>query len=133
MGPEGTRVWQISERAEALKYGVAPGDFKVQDLNGDGKYSNADRQFLGYTTPRFQWTLRNEFTIRKRFDFSFMLYSNWGIFAVIIRLKTIVVFRTGRTLIYSHIGLQKTLLTIMQGCIPATAAQPILFTVKHHL
>ena len=71
-------VWQESERAEAAKYGVAPGDFKVQDVNGDGKYSDDDRQFLGFRTPRFQWTLRNEFNIFRNFDFSFMLYSNWG-------------------------------------------------------
>lgn len=71
-------VWQESERAEAAKYGVAPGDFKIEDVNGDGTYSDADRQFLGYKTPRFQWTLRNEFTILKDFEFAFMLYSNWG-------------------------------------------------------
>jgi TonB-linked SusC/RagA family outer membrane protein len=71
-------VWQQNEAAEAAKFGVKPGDFKVEDLNGDGKFSDADRQFLGYRTPRFQWTLRNDFTFLKNFDFSFMLYSNWG-------------------------------------------------------
>ncbi|MBZ4188413.1 SusC/RagA family TonB-linked outer membrane protein [Niabella beijingensis] len=71
-------VWQESEAEEAAKYGVAPGDFKIEDVNGDYKYSDADRQFLGYSTPRFQWTLRNEFTIYKNFDFAFMIYSNWG-------------------------------------------------------
>ena len=71
-------VWQENERDEAKKYGVAPGDFKVEDVNKDGQYSNDDRQFLGFRTPRFQWTLRNEFNIYKNFDFSFMLYSNWG-------------------------------------------------------
>lgn len=71
-------VWQESEAVEAKKYGVAPGDFKVEDVNGDGTYSDADRQFLGFRSPRFQWTLRNEFTILKNIDFSFQLYSNWG-------------------------------------------------------
>jgi TonB-linked SusC/RagA family outer membrane protein len=71
-------IWQTAEAEEAAKYGVFPGDFKVQDVDGDGKYSDADRQFLGYTTPRFQWTLRNQFTLFKNFDFSFMLYSSWG-------------------------------------------------------
>lgn len=74
-------VWQANEEAEAKKYGVRPGDFKVEDVNGDGKFSDADRQFLGYTTPRYQWTLRNEFTIYKNFDFSFMLYASWGDFS----------------------------------------------------
>lgn len=71
-------VWQTSEAADAAKYGVFPGDFKVQDVNGDGKYSDADRQFLGSRSPKFSWTLRNEFTILKNFDFSFMMYSSWG-------------------------------------------------------
>ncbi len=71
-------VWQQNEAAEAAKYGVVPGDFKIQDVNGDGKFSDADRQFLGYRTPRFQWSLRNEFTIYKNFDFSFQVYSIWG-------------------------------------------------------
>ncbi|MEJ7768758.1 MAG: SusC/RagA family TonB-linked outer membrane protein [Chitinophagaceae bacterium] len=71
-------VWQSNEAAEAAKYGVFPGDFKVEDVNKDGKYTNDDRQFLGFRSPRFLWTLRNEFTIFKNFDFSFMLYSSWG-------------------------------------------------------
>lgn len=70
-------VWQQSEAADAAKYGVKPGDFKIQDVNGDGKFSDADRQFLGYRNPRYQWTLRNDFTY-KSFDFSFMMYANWG-------------------------------------------------------
>jgi len=71
-------IWQQNESAEALKYGVAPGDFKVEDVDKDYKYTDADRQFLGYKNPRYQWTLRNEFHFYKNFDFSFMLYSNWG-------------------------------------------------------
>jgi TonB-linked SusC/RagA family outer membrane protein len=71
-------VWKESEKAEAAKYKVVPGDFKLQDTNGDGVLNDLDRQFLGYRTPRFQWTLRNEFTLYKNFDFSFQLYSNWG-------------------------------------------------------
>ena len=71
-------IWQSNEADQASEYGVFPGDFKVQDVDGDKKYSDADRQFLGFTTPRFQWTLRNEFTLFKNFDFSFMLYSSWG-------------------------------------------------------
>ena len=71
-------VWQLYEAAEAAKYGVRPGDFKIEDVNKDGKFSDEDRQFLGYRSPRFQWAFRNEFTILKNFDLSFMLYSNWG-------------------------------------------------------
>jgi TonB-linked SusC/RagA family outer membrane protein len=71
-------IWQANEADEAKKYGVYPGDFKVQDVNGDFKYSDADRQFLGYRSPRFQWTLRNEFTFFRSIDFAFSLYSSWG-------------------------------------------------------
>ncbi len=71
-------VWQENEAAEAAKYRLRPGDFKVQDVDGDGTFSNADRQFLGYRTPRYQWTVRNDFTILRNLDFSFMLYANWG-------------------------------------------------------
>lgn len=70
-------VWQQNEATEAAKYGVKPGDFKIEDVNKDGKFSDADRQFLGYRSPRFQWTLRNDFGY-KNFDFSFMIYSLWG-------------------------------------------------------
>ena len=72
-------VWQQNEAAEAAKFKLRPGDFKVQDVNGDGTFSNADRQFLGYRTPRYQWTFRNDFTFMKNIDFSFMLYANWGL------------------------------------------------------
>lgn len=70
-------VWQQDEAAAAAKYGVKPGDFKVEDVNGDGKFSDADRQFVGYRNPRYSWTFRNEFSY-KNLDFSFMMYSNWG-------------------------------------------------------
>jgi TonB-linked SusC/RagA family outer membrane protein len=71
-------VWQESEATEAAKYKVRPGDFKIEDVNKDGAYSDADRQFLGFRNPRFMWSLRNEFTFMKNFDFSFLIYSSWG-------------------------------------------------------
>ena len=73
-----TGVYQTSEAAEATKYGVEPGDFKLQDVNNDGQLTDADRQFLGYTTPRYRWSLRNDFTLFKSFNLSFLLYSYWG-------------------------------------------------------
>jgi hypothetical protein len=71
-------VYQTGDEAEAQKYGVSPGDFKLEDVNDDGYLTNVDRQFLGYTTPRFRWSLRNEFTFLKNINFSFLLYSYWG-------------------------------------------------------
>lgn len=71
-------IWQSDEEGAAGEYGVKPGDFKIEDVDGDGLFSNADRQFQGYTEPRFRWSLRNEFTFFKNFDLSFMIYSYWG-------------------------------------------------------
>ena len=71
-------IWQSDEASEAAEYGVVPGDFKVIDKNGDGLYTNDDKEFLGFEEPRFRWTFRNEFNLFKNFDVSFMLYSYWG-------------------------------------------------------
>ncbi len=71
-------IWQTSEQAEAAKYGVKPGDFKIKDVDGDGKYTNADKDFQGWTNPRFRWTFRNEFKLFKNFDVSMVMYSYWG-------------------------------------------------------
>ncbi|MCC6288156.1 MAG: SusC/RagA family TonB-linked outer membrane protein [Chitinophagaceae bacterium] len=71
-------IWQVADSAAARKYGVYPGDFRVKDVNNDGKYTDADRDFLGYTEPRYRWTFRNEFTFYKNFTFSFMMYSYGG-------------------------------------------------------
>jgi len=71
-------IWQENEREQAAKYGEIPGDVKVEDVNGDGKYTNEDKRFMGSTTPRFRFTLRNDFTICRNIDFSFNIYSNWG-------------------------------------------------------
>ncbi len=71
-------VWQVDEIEEARSYGFAPGDFKLEDLNNDGIYTDADRQFLGYYSPRFRLAFINDFMIYKNFDLSFMIYSNCG-------------------------------------------------------
>lgn len=74
-------VWQENEMDEAAKFtkgSIKPGDFKLQDVDGNYVYDDNDKQFLGYKSPRFTWALRNEFNIFKSFDFSFQLLSNWG-------------------------------------------------------
>lgn len=75
-------VWQNAEKDQAAKYGAVPGDFKLQKLVNSGpnqyKYTNDDKQFLGYTTPRYNWSLRNDFNFLKNFDFSFLLVSSEG-------------------------------------------------------
>ncbi len=74
-------VWQQSEMAEAAKFtkaAIKAGDFKLEDVDGDYAYSDADKKFLGYRTPRYFFAMRNEFNIFKNFDFSFQLLANWG-------------------------------------------------------
>src|SRR3546814_928853 len=71
-------VYQADEEEEADKYGVFPGDFKIVDQNGDGKFTRDAKVFQGFTEPRFKWTLRNEFRLFNNLDVSFMIYSYWG-------------------------------------------------------
>ena len=71
-------VWQIGEEDQAKRYGQFPGDFKLQDVNDDGRINDLDKQYLGYRTPRFRWNMRQEFNIYRNFDVSFMIYSYWG-------------------------------------------------------
>jgi hypothetical protein len=71
-------VWQTGEATEAAKYGARPGDFKLQDVNGDFRFTNDDKQFLGSESPKFNWSLRNDFNFFKHFDASFLLVSSIG-------------------------------------------------------
>ncbi len=71
-------VWKTSEAATARSYGFNPGDFKLEDVNKDGKLTVEDKVFLGQTTPKVSFNLRNEFTIYKNWDISFQLYGRFG-------------------------------------------------------
>ncbi|AYL96609.1 SusC/RagA family TonB-linked outer membrane protein [Mucilaginibacter celer] len=71
-------TWKTEEATDAAKYGAKPGDFKLQDVDGDFKFTNADKQFLGSTNPKFSWSLRNDFNFLGHFDVSFLLVSNIG-------------------------------------------------------
>lgn len=84
-----TGIWQKEEAAEALKYGQKPGDPKVANnytaddiVNPDGsttaRYNNKDKEFLGQTAPKVNWSLRNDFELWKDFSFSFNIYSYLG-------------------------------------------------------
>ena len=71
-------VWKTSEADKARSFGFNPGDFKLEDVNKDGKYTVDDKVFLGQTTPKVSFNLRNEFTIFKNIDISFQLYGRFG-------------------------------------------------------
>ncbi|WP_229039054.1 SusC/RagA family TonB-linked outer membrane protein [Parabacteroides johnsonii] len=71
-------VWQIGEEEDAAKYGLQPGDFRYIDRDKDGVMTDKDKVFQGHKTPRFRWSLKNEFTFHRNFSLSFMLYSLIG-------------------------------------------------------
>ncbi|MES2276248.1 MAG: SusC/RagA family TonB-linked outer membrane protein [Bacteroidota bacterium] len=71
-------IWQKGEETQAAKYGEIPGDVKVLDVDGDGKFTNADKQFQGSTKPRFRWTMRHDFTFFRNIDLSLNFYSYMG-------------------------------------------------------
>ncbi len=71
-------VFQQDEAAEAAERGLFPGDFKLNDVNGDGLFTDEDKKFIGHRTPRFQWAMSNRFTLFQNIDFSFEVYSNLG-------------------------------------------------------
>ena len=71
-------VWQLGEEEEAAVYGNKPGDFRYVDQNDDKILNTKDKVFQGYTTPRYQFSWRNEFTFWKNLSLSFMLYGKLG-------------------------------------------------------
>ncbi|MBY5956877.1 SusC/RagA family TonB-linked outer membrane protein [Membranicola marinus] len=73
-------IWQEDEREEAKQYSRAPGDFKIQDINGDGVYTNDDKVFQGYGKPQLRLTMRNDFQYGN-WDLSLKMYSYLGYYA----------------------------------------------------
>ncbi|MGN0021469.1 MAG: SusC/RagA family TonB-linked outer membrane protein [Sphingobacterium hotanense] len=72
-------VWQKDEAAEALKYTLYPGDYKAEDLDGNGKYEALqDKKFIGYTEPRFNIGLRNEVNFLRNFSASVFIRADLG-------------------------------------------------------
>jgi hypothetical protein len=73
-------VWQEGEEMDeaAINAGLRPGDFKILDKNGDGRYNNDDREFIGSRAPLVTMNMRNSFTFYNDFTFSFNLISQLG-------------------------------------------------------
>lgn len=71
-------VWQLDQVEEAKRYGQFPGDFRLLDKDNNGKYNDDDKEFLGVSRPKFNWSMRHSFTMKKNLEVSFMLYSQWG-------------------------------------------------------
>ncbi len=85
-------VWQEAERDLAKTYGFTPGDFKLEDLNQDGKFNLDDRQFIGNQNPKFSFNMRQEFNLYKNFDFSFSLYGRIGQLTAFNEAKNVDLF-----------------------------------------
>lgn len=85
-------VWQEAERDLAKTYGFTPGDFKLEDLNQDGKFNLYDRQFIGNQNPKFSFNMRQEFNLYKNFDFSFSLYGRIGQWTAFNEAKNVDLF-----------------------------------------
>ena len=71
-------VWQLGEEEEALKYGCQPGDFRYVDQNTNDILNSDDKIFMGYKTPRFQASWKNEFTFWNNLTLSCMMYGKFG-------------------------------------------------------
>lgn len=54
-----------------------PGDFKFEDLNGDGIITEADKQIVGHPNPDYTYGITN--TVRyKGFDLNVLVQGQWG-------------------------------------------------------
>jgi len=70
-------IWQINEAAEAAKYGATPGQIKIEDHDGDGKITTADRYVIGNGDPKIQGGMTNTFSY-KGFDLGVTVYGRFG-------------------------------------------------------
>jgi len=77
-------IWQNTEAdlAEMAKFSAngtdfQPGDIKIQDVNGDYKITDEDKQILGNPRPKLIASMMNTFNY-KSFDLSVFLYASFG-------------------------------------------------------
>ena len=70
-------VWQESEAAAAASYGMAPGQARPKDLNGDGKFNADDRTVIGNPNPEWQGSVYSRLTVGQ-FDFNFSVLTSQG-------------------------------------------------------
>jgi len=73
-------TWSLDEAEEAAKYHQKPGDFHLEDKNGDGILNIDDKQFLGTRIPKWFVTMTNNITF-KSFDFGIVFLGKFGYIA----------------------------------------------------
>ena len=74
-----TGVYKSQAEIDASPHlaGTLPGDYMVQDTNGDGKIDNNDKETFGTYNPKFTYSFSSNFTYRG-FDLSFALVGIQG-------------------------------------------------------
>jgi TonB-linked SusC/RagA family outer membrane protein len=70
-------IWQESEAAEAALYNMKPGQAKIKDLNGDGKFDAKDRTVIGNANPEWQGSIYSKLNVGQ-FDLNFSILSSQG-------------------------------------------------------
>ncbi len=72
-------MWQVADQeAGIIPSGFTYGTYKVEDVNGDDKYTAAaDRRILGYNDPSYRFSVMNSFKY-KAWEFSFFINSIQG-------------------------------------------------------
>jgi len=80
-------IWQTSDSAKGILAAQTspvqfPGQIRVQDLNGDGKIDQNDRQILGNFQPDWEAGMTNRVTY-KNFDFSIVIFARMGMKVVV--------------------------------------------------
>jgi TonB-linked SusC/RagA family outer membrane protein len=71
-------VWQNEEATPAAAYGQKPGQWKIQDTNGDGKITADDRVIVGTNLPKWFGGITNNITVGD-FDLNFTIYTRQGV------------------------------------------------------
>jgi TonB-linked SusC/RagA family outer membrane protein len=72
-----TGIWQTSEAKAAAKYGVSPGEIKLEDVNKDSVIDAKDRQILGSPQPKWSAGTTQRFSY-KGFELSIVAFARIG-------------------------------------------------------
>jgi TonB-dependent starch-binding outer membrane protein SusC len=70
-------IWQTADSALAASYGEKPGQIRIVDVNGDGKFNASDKVILGNTYPTWTGSLSSRVDYRG-FDVSFQAITRRG-------------------------------------------------------
>ena len=71
-------IYQLGEETEAERYGKAPGDVKLFDVDDSGTMTSDDKLFQGFTSPRAYLGLTNTFTLFKNWEITAFLRADLG-------------------------------------------------------